>query len=147
MFPSSFRELFDMIEVIIYKERKSINENYSSKKEWIESKMDINSRKSCPLLKSRGQRSEIGCWCCSFPVQYLQSILCRKVFSIGIFPAQHSVKYSAVKQDWYFSIQYFCILGAVINHSLYTDQTTPNTLCTILFLFINFMSIHPHLHT
>ena len=33
----------------------------------------------------------------------------------------------------------FCISGAMINHSLYTDQTTPNTLCTILF--INFRSI------
>ena len=27
----------------------------------------------------------------------------------------------------------------MINHSLYTDQSTPNTLCTILF--INFRSI------
>jgi len=44
----------DMIEVIIYKERKSINKKLFKQKEWIESKMDINSRKSHPLLKSRG---------------------------------------------------------------------------------------------
>ena len=50
------------------------------------------------------------------------------VFFYTIFPFILSRKIQFV---FFYSI--FCISGAMINHSLYTDQTTPNTLCTILF--------------
>lgn len=61
--------------------------------------------------------------------------------TIGIFYTIFCIILSR-KIQFVFFYPIFCILGAMINHSLYTDQTTPNTLCTILFINFRLIFIH-----